>query len=908
MKCNVVHMPESLLDEATRVSQVSFVVVLATMSTPSEEESPEASPSSSIFEEESFQSQYRVLRTIGHGSNAKVQLAHHLLTGTPVAVKVLQKKKKWHQPLRAEVDIMMMISHPNIISLFQVIETEKRIYLIMELAEGQELYQYIRKVGHLKEDEARGIFKQIIAGVSYCHDLGIVHRDLKPDNIMLDPNGNVKIIDFGLGTQVQPGQRLSRHCGAYSFGAPELFLGRLYDGPKIDIWTLGVVLYFMVVGKVPFDAVTIPELRRQVVAGKYAVPSGISEELRDLLSVLMTVNPRLRPTMAEVMTHPWLREDMEALPNHCDKMIPSLPDPAIVEAMEFIGDTNIWHPEMNSELRDILVLLPTWEQLRLSVEVTATGQELFRQRSFSFIAKLSRKYKMFLTAKVPPPTPAGCKDVNRQARLLPGETPGKNKSVFSALDFSFPDNEYVFLDLKQKLSKYFSKDWKMEMNQRDKISRAPFITFFRVQFYVENGRAISDKTARYLYYCHLKEQVLRSKCMHREEAYFLLAACGLQADLGNHQESVHVGKYFEPHAYFPQWIINNRGADYILRHVPAMHREHRGLSPQEAILRFIRDACQLEDVPVHFFRLYKEKKEDGPTMLLGLTLKGVHIYREADGAPQLLFDFPWSHISKVTFLGKKLEIQPEGLLATRKLRFYTGYAWRSHYLLQLLRTTHQLHLRLRPVLQRLQQLGEAQEKKCYRESYISDPLEQDLNPHSRNYLGNEDNMGSRQQSLLSLFPKSHGKSHTVGMELNSLHGECEMSVDELTGTERLCGMAPSSSSWSSFSSQDTCTNSRGGQRKQDEAAEHTNRMADQVGEAQADHRGDQYLHSMDNMRLPAPVFPTLSVYLTQLPGAACFWSCWWPLEARAPLNGKTFINYLSQYRPGERSPLQEFVV
>ncbi|MEJ1275472.1 hypothetical protein NN561_006369 [Cricetulus griseus] len=785
------------------------------MSTPSEEESPEASPSSSIFEEESFQSQYRVLRTIGHGSNAKVQLAHHLLTGTPVAVKVLQKKKKWHQPLRAEVDIMMMISHPNIISLFQVIETEKRIYLIMELAEGQELYQYIRKVGHLKEDEARGIFKQIIAGVSYCHDLGIVHRDLKPDNIMLDPNGNVKIIDFGLGTQVQPGQRLSRHCGAYSFGAPELFLGRLYDGPKIDIWTLGVVLYFMVVGKVPFDAVTIPELRRQVVAGKYAVPSGISEELRDLLSVLMTVNPRLRPTMAEVMTHPWLREDMEALPNHCDKMIPSLPDPAIVEAMEFIGfqaqdikdslcqrkfnqtmasyrllqgqalqehgyttrampmnpgvtpfpsledpaafpleprrrgsepalgtflrgpstngpqagqrrgrhatgplqrtptldpahqrarsapcvysvsssgslsdpisspppkansshsrDTNIWHPEMNSELRDILVLLPTWEQLRLSVEVTATGQELFRQ--------------VCDTAHI------------------------RDAHVFGLSVVRSP-SDLVLSDPK-------------EPRAADEMARG------------DKGEALgsaSDKTARYLYYCHLKEQVLRSKCMHREEAYFLLAACGLQADLGNHQESVHVGKYFEPHAYFPQW----------------------------------------------------EKKEDGPTMLLGLTLKGVHIYR-----------------------GKKLEIQPEGLLATRKLRFYTGYAWRSHYLLQLLRTTHQLHLRLRPVLQRLQQLGEAQEKKCYRESYISDPLEQDLNPHSRNYLGNEDNMGSRQQSLLSLFPKSHGKSHTVGMELNSLHGECEMSVDELTGTERLCGMAPSSSSWSSFSSQDTCTNNRG---------------------------------------------------------------------------------------------------
>ncbi|OBS57057.1 hypothetical protein A6R68_11818, partial [Neotoma lepida] len=455
---------------------------------------------------------------------------------------------------------------------------------------------------------------------------------------------------------------------------------------------------------------------------------------------------------------------------------------------------------MNSELRDILVLLPTWEQLRLSVEVTATGQELFQQ-------------------------------VCDMAHI--------REAHFFGLSV-VRNNEYVFLDLKRKLSKYFSKDWKLETHKRDKISRAPFITFLRVQFYVENGRAISDKTTRHLYYCHLKEQVLRSRCVHREEAYFLLAACGLQADLGNHQESVHVGKYFEPHAYFPQWIINNRGADYILRHVPAMHREQRGLSPKEAILRFIRDACRLEDVPVHFFRLYKvdpmvsgeailrfirdacrledvpvhffrlykDKKEDCSTILLGLTLKGVCIYREADHAPQLLFDFPWSHISKVTFLGKKLELQPEGLLATQKLLFYTGYAWRSRYLLQLLRTTHQLHLSLQPVLQWLRRLEEAEEKKCYRESYISDPLELDLDPQSRNNLGDEDKRSSR-HSLLSLHSKSHGSSHTAGIKPSFQHGECEMSVDEPTGTERLCGKTPSSSSWSSFSSQDTCTNSRG---------------------------------------------------------------------------------------------------
>ncbi|XP_049991994.1 FERM domain-containing protein 1 isoform X3 [Alexandromys fortis] len=391
---------------------------------------------------------------------------------------------------------------------------------------------------------------------------------------------------------------------------------------------------------------------------------------------------------------------------------------------------------MSSELRDILVLLPTWEELRLSVEVTATGQELFRQ--------------VCDTAHI------------REAYIF-------GLSVIR-------NNEYVFLDLKEKLSKYFSKDWKIKPHRRGQISRAPFIIFFRVQFYVENGRAISDKTARRLYYCHLKEQVLGSRCMHKEEAYFLLAACGLQADLGNHQETVHVGKYFEPHAYFPQWVINNRGPDYILRHVPSMHREQRGLSPKEAILHFIRDACQLEDVPVHFFRLYKE----------------------ADPAPQPLFYFPWSHISKVTFLGKKLKIQPEGLPATQKLLFYTGYAWRSRYLLQLLRATHQLHLSLRPVLQWLQRLEEAEEKKCYRESYISDPLELDLDPRSRKYLGNEDNVDGRRHPFLS---------HAAGTDPSAQRGACEMSVDEPTGTESLCGTTPSRSSWSSFSSHDACTKS-----------------------------------------------------------------------------------------------------
>lgn len=417
---------------------------------------------------------------------------------------------------------------------------------------------------------------------------------------------------------------------------------------------------------------------------------------------------------------------------------------------------------MTVELRDVLVLLPTREQLRLVVGVQATGRELFQQV---------------------------CDKTSIREVHLFGLSVVRN-------------NEYMFMDLERKLSKYFSKDWRREMHQGPRRCRAPFVTFLRVQYYVENGRIIRDRTARHLYYCHLKEQVLRSQCVHREEAYFLLAAYGLQADLGNHRERAHVGRYFEPQAYFPQWVITKRGSAYILRHAPAVHREQRGLSPKEAVLRFIREACQLEDVPVHFFRLYKDKKEDRATIVLGLTLKGMHIYQEVNHTPQLLYDFPWSQIGKLAFLGKKFEIRPDGLPSARKLVYYTGGASSSRHLLQLLRTSHQLYLRLQPTLRGLRQLEEEQEKKCYRESYISDALELDLHPASSGDSGDSRDSGQRPSPCLSLL-SANSQGSSLGMEPG------EMSVDGSLGTEALHGEVPSCSSSTSPSSRNTAGGSRG---------------------------------------------------------------------------------------------------
>ncbi|XP_032956301.1 FERM domain-containing protein 1 isoform X2 [Rhinolophus ferrumequinum] len=465
---------------------------------------------------------------------------------------------------------------------------------------------------------------------------------------------------------------------------------------------------------------------------------------------------------------------------------------------------------MTVELRDVLVLLPTREQLRLVVGGCLDLSLALRSGLCSVGLGDRAQWAhpgMQLTAHLswaPRPHADSCTEVQATGRELFQQVCDKT-SIREVHFFGLSvvrNNEYMFMDLEQKLSKYFSKDWRREMHQAPGRRRAPFVTFLRVQYYVENGRVISDRTARHLYYCHLKEQVLRSQCVHREAAYFLLAAYGLQADLGNHRERAHVGRYFEPQAYFPQWVITKRGSAYILRHAPAVHREQRGLSPKEAVLRFIREACQLEDVPVHFFRLYKDKKEERPTIVLGLTLKGMHIYQEVNHTPQLLYDFPWSQIGKLAFLGKKFEIRPDGLPSARKLVYYTGCASSSRHLLHLLRTSHQLHLSLQPTLRGLRQLEEEQEKKCYRESYISDALELDLHPASSGDSGDSGASGRRPSPHLSLL-SADSQGSSLGLEPG------EMSVDGSLGTEALHGEVPSCSSSTSPSSRDTDGGSRG---------------------------------------------------------------------------------------------------
>ncbi|XP_063428969.1 MAP/microtubule affinity-regulating kinase 3-like isoform X7 [Mytilus trossulus] len=263
---------------------------------------------------------YRLIKTIGKGNFAKVKLAKHVPTGREVAIKIIDKTQlnpSSLQKLFREVRIMKMLDHPNIVKLFEVIQTEKTLYLVMEYASGGEVFDYLVAHGRMKEKEARAKFRQIVSAVQYCHQKHIVHRDLKAENLLLDGDMNIKIADFGFSNEFVPGNKLDTFCGSPPYAAPELFQGKKYDGPEVDVWSLGVILYTLVSGSLPFDGQNLKELRERVLRGKYRIPFYMSTDCENLLKKFLVLNPTKRASLENIMRDKWMNvgfEDDELLP------------------------------------------------------------------------------------------------------------------------------------------------------------------------------------------------------------------------------------------------------------------------------------------------------------------------------------------------------------------------------------------------------------------------------------------------------------------------------------------------------------------------------------------------------------------------------------------------------------------
>ncbi|KAM6133993.1 MAP/microtubule affinity-regulating kinase 3 isoform 7-T7 [Phoenicopterus ruber ruber] len=195
---------------------------------------------------------YRLLKTIGKGNFAKVKLARHILTGREVAIKIIDKTQL------------------NPTSL-----------------------------------------QKIVSAVQYCHQKHIVHRDLKAENLLLDADMNIKIADFGFSNEFTVGNKLDTFCGSPPYAAPELFQGKKYDGPEVDVWSLGVILYTLVSGSLPFDGQNLKELRERVLRGKYRIPFYMSTDCENLLKRFLVLNPTKRGTLEQIMKDRWINAGHE---------------------------------------------------------------------------------------------------------------------------------------------------------------------------------------------------------------------------------------------------------------------------------------------------------------------------------------------------------------------------------------------------------------------------------------------------------------------------------------------------------------------------------------------------------------------------------------------------------------------
>uniref|UniRef100_A0A8C9FPG2 Microtubule affinity regulating kinase 2 n=1 Tax=Pavo cristatus TaxID=9049 RepID=A0A8C9FPG2_PAVCR len=231
-------------------------------------------------------------------------------------------------------------TRPLAVKLFEVIETEKTLYLVMEYASGGEVFDYLVAHGRMKEKEARAKFRQIVSAVQYCHQKFIVHRDLKAENLLLDADMNIKIADFGFSNEFTFGNKLDTFCGSPPYAAPELFQGKKYDGPEVDVWSLGVILYTLVSGSLPFDGQNLKELRERVLRGKYRIPFYMSTDCENLLKKFLILNPTKRGTLEQIMKDRWMNvghEDDELKPYM--EPVPDYKDPRRTELMVSMGYT-----------------------------------------------------------------------------------------------------------------------------------------------------------------------------------------------------------------------------------------------------------------------------------------------------------------------------------------------------------------------------------------------------------------------------------------------------------------------------------------------------------------------------------------------------------------------------------------
>jgi len=270
------------------------------------------------MEADALLEKYELKKELGRGAFSVVRLGINKKTKDKFAIKIIERNdvgEAFEKNLKMETDILRRVDHPNIIKLEEMIEAENKLYFVMELVTGGELFDRIVEKGSYSEDDAKVLVRKIVSAISYLHGLNIAHRDLKPENLLvksIEDDTDVKIADFGLSKIIDETKLMQTACGTPGYVAPEVLNAEGYD-KEVDMWSIGVITYILLCGFPPFYSESVPEVFEQIMKAEYDYPEEywdeISPEAKDFIDHLLVVDVPKRMTAEQALQHTWLRAE-----------------------------------------------------------------------------------------------------------------------------------------------------------------------------------------------------------------------------------------------------------------------------------------------------------------------------------------------------------------------------------------------------------------------------------------------------------------------------------------------------------------------------------------------------------------------------------------------------------------------